>query len=217
MELVGPRFEEGEHRFGGAGGRRVGLHVEVDRAAGADPDRGRLGHRVFGRRRALGARRDRGQLGAAAAARGRGLEADVGGDQVPARGGLGADPAGTQVRLRAGAVFAADVDADAAERRFGPGRHRLARGGAAGVEAEAGEDRAADRGGGGGAAGLGGGGAGGARRISVRRPGPESAAARESAGESPVIRLPPAPTTIARRLPRIAPAGHCCSAEGPPR
>ena len=71
---------------------------------------------------------------------------------MPARGGLGADPAGAEVGLRAGAVFAADVDADAAEGRFGPGRHRLGRGGAAGVEAEAGEDRAADRGGAGGRA-----------------------------------------------------------------
>src|SRR5690348_6972425 len=43
------------------------------------------------------------------------------------------------------------------------------------------------------------------------------AAARESAGESPVIRCPSRPITIARRLPRIGPAGHLCSAEGPPR
>ena len=64
---------------------------------------------------------------------------------MPAGGGLGADPGGGEVGLRAGTVLAADVDADAAERRFEPGRHRFGRGGAAGVEAEAGEGGAGGR------------------------------------------------------------------------
>ena len=125
--------------------------------------------RVFGRRRPLGGRRAVVILAQLPQARGRRLEADVGGDQVPARGGLGADPAGAQVRLGAGAVFAADVDADAAEGRFGPGRHRLGRGGAAGVEAEAGEDGAADRGGGGRLGGAGRARAGGAKGVGTKQ------------------------------------------------
>ena len=127
VQLRRPRFEEGEDGLGRAGGRRVGLHVEVDRAAGADPDRGRLGRpRLRPPPSPCVPAATVVILAQLAAARGGRLEADVGGDQVPARGGLGADPAGAEVGLRAGAVFAADVDADAAEGRFGPGRHRLA-------------------------------------------------------------------------------------------
>ena len=38
MQLAGRGFEEGEGRRGSGGGPRVGLHVEVDRAAGTDRD-----------------------------------------------------------------------------------------------------------------------------------------------------------------------------------
>ena len=148
VQFFGPGLEEGEGGGGGAGGARVGLHVEVDRAAGAHRHRGGLGDRVDGRFFALRGGPAGAELGAAGAAAGRRLQADVGGDQVPAGGGLGADPARGQVRLRAAAVGAADVDADRPVGRVRPGRHRARGGRRAGVEAEPGEDAAAGRGGG---------------------------------------------------------------------
>src|SRR5690606_13641522 len=110
----GPALEVGEGGVGGAGGLGVGLHVVVDRAARPDPDRGRVVDRVERLGGALGGGEAGVEPGAARAAAGRRLQADVGGDQVPAGGGLFGDPAGGQVGLRAGAVAAADVDADRA-------------------------------------------------------------------------------------------------------
>src|SRR6202012_312607 len=136
----------------------------------------------------LRARRDGGHLGAARAAGGGRLEADVSGDQVPARGGLGAHPAGAEVRLREGPFFAADIDADAAEGRFGPGRHRARGGGAAGVEAEAGEDRGADRGGGDRVRAGGGAERGGAVRSRWRRGAGRSSGGRPRGGPATTAR-----------------------------
>ena len=133
-----PRFEEGQRRAAGARRAAVALHVEVDRAAFADPDQARLVDRVGRRLAALQGGRAGAQLGAGGAARGRRLEADVGRDQAPARRGLFGYPARGQVGLRAAAVGAADVDADRPVGRGGPGRHRAARGRGAGVEAEPG-------------------------------------------------------------------------------
>ncbi len=139
VQLRGPGGEEGEGGAGGAGGARVGLHVEVDRVAGTDPDALRVFDGVVGLRGPLPGRLVGAELGAAAAAARRRLQADVGRDQAPAGGDLGADPARRQVRLRAGAVDAADVDADGLVGRGGPGRHRPRGGCGAGVEAKAGE------------------------------------------------------------------------------
>ena len=141
VQAGGPGGEEGQRRGAGRAAGRVALHVEVDRAAGADRDRPRVFDRVVGRRRALEGRGGGAQLGARPAAAGRRLQADVGRDQVPAGSDLFGDPARRQVGLRAAAVAAADVDADGAIGRASPGRHFAPRGGGAGVEAEPGEAR----------------------------------------------------------------------------
>ena len=196
VQLLGPALEEGEGGGGGAGGARVGLHVEVDRAAGAHRHGGGLGDRVDRLFFALGGRPAGAgaELGAAAAAAGRRLQADVGRDQVPAGGGLGADPARGQVRLRAAAVVAADVDADRPVGRAAPGRHRARRGRRTGVEAEPGEDGTAGRGG--------------------RRSG---AAAAPSAATRGTGRRQRGSTRIARWRPTTASVGQRWLAPGVPR
>ena len=136
-----PRAEVGQHRGRVGGGPVVGLHVVVDRVAGPDPDRLGAGDGVGGGGAALRGRLGRRDRRAAARVGGR-LQADVDRDDVPAGRGLRADPAGGQVRLRAGHVGAADVDAGGAERRLQPVGHRRLRRGLAGVEPEAGEDAA---------------------------------------------------------------------------
>ncbi len=125
VQLGGPGGEEGQGGAAVGGGARVALHVEVDRAAGADPEQARLLDRVFGLFGALGGGGAAAEDGARRAAAAGCLQTDVGRDQVPARGDLFAHPAGGQVGLGAATVLAADVDADRPVGRVLPGVHRL--------------------------------------------------------------------------------------------
>ena len=113
VQLLGPGLEEGERGGGGAGGARVGLHVEVDRAARARsptaPAWATASTAAATPCAVAWLALSLAQLLQALVGR---LQPDVGRDQVPAGGGLGADPARGQVGLRAAAVVAADVDAD---------------------------------------------------------------------------------------------------------
>ncbi len=136
VQLLGPPRQESEHRRRVRGVDGVSLHVVVDRIAGGDPERLRVCDGVARGRRALGAGPARADRRAAAVARSLALQSDVGGDQLPAGADLAAHPAGSQVRLRAPFVDAADIDADRLIRRSPPSRHRVARGRAAGVEPE---------------------------------------------------------------------------------
>ena len=142
MQLGRPRGQEREHRRRVRVAGRVGLHVVIDRVAGADPLGLGLVDRVVGRRRALGRRLRGDDRRAPAPVLGR-LQADVDREQDPAGRRLPVDPPGTEIGLRAGLVRSADVDPDRAVGRRAPGRHRRAARRRAGVEAEAGEHRVA--------------------------------------------------------------------------
>src|SRR4029077_13713674 len=140
VQLIDPGTDEALD--GGAAGRGVlvvALHVEVDRAAGAEAERGGVAGGVVGRGGAL-ARGDRGRdLREAPAADARRLEADVERDQAPAGGDGGGGPAGGEADVRAGAVDAADVDAECPVRGLEPGGQRVSAGRVAGVEGVSGE------------------------------------------------------------------------------
>ncbi len=142
VQLHGPGFEEGERRRGRARGLAVGLHVEVDRAARAHRHGARFFDRVDRGRGPLRGRLAGVELGAAGAGGGRRLQADVGGDQVPARFGLRRDPG------RASGWAASRRGWRRRCRRRSPGRGSSSHaaiafedGVAAGVEAEPGEGR----------------------------------------------------------------------------
>ena len=104
---------------------------------GGDAEVTGLRHGVIGRRLAL--RRRAGGVDRGVAERGdaRGLQPDVEREVVPALSLDGPDPGRGQVRLRAGAVDAADVDADGAVGRGQPAPHRSCRRRRARVEAPA--------------------------------------------------------------------------------
>ena len=135
VQLVHPA---GHERLHGLAARRVvdrvALHVEVDRAARREPERVRVVRGVVGRGRSL-ARRERGgdlcDVRAADAGR---LEADVERDQVPpGRDGAGR-PGRRELGVRAGAIGAADVDAERPVGRGEPGVQRVELGRVARVE-----------------------------------------------------------------------------------
>ena len=135
VQLIGPAAEVGQHRHRVRARARVLLHVVVDRVPGRDAKGASLVDGVVGRRGALGGR----LAGADRLARSRAspsaLQAHVGGNQMPSRGDLGADPRGVEVRLGAGRVDSTDVDADSAIRRGRPGVHGGGRRGCARVKA----------------------------------------------------------------------------------
>ncbi len=133
---------EGEVDHGLSAGRvrsRVGLDVQVDRAAFADAEGLECGDRLGGLRPALlggvGGVDVSGLAGRVVAGR---LRADVGGDEPPAHPAHLAHPVGGQLLLTAGTLVATGVDAD---RTVGgvrpPGPHGVQCRGRAGVEARA--------------------------------------------------------------------------------
>ncbi len=142
VELVHPARDERLHR---RRARRVvdgvALHVEVDRRAGIEAERRSTGDRVVGGGRPL----RRGGCGADVRERGlrdaRRLQADVQRHQVPAAAARAGNPVGRELRVRATAVDAADVDPDRAVRRGEPGAERGQVRRRAGIEAVAGEHR----------------------------------------------------------------------------